>query len=158
MAAARTWPSLIAWLAIVFGAGWISSRFEPGAWYADLGKPPWTPPAWVFGPVWTLLYVMMAVAASLVWNRRELKIARMGIALFALQLVLNGLWTWIFFGLQSPGLAFADIVLLWLAIAATIAAFWSVNPLAGALLVPYLAWVTFAALLNFVIWQTNRGA
>ena len=115
------------------------------------------PPAWVFGPVWTLLYVMMGVAAFLVWQRgwsaAGVKIA---LAFFVLQLALNGLWSVLFFGLQSPGLALIEIVLLWLAIAVTTVLFWRVTPPAGLILLPYWAWVSFATILNGSIWMLNR--
>ena len=124
-------------------------------WYAALAKPPWTPPNWIFGPVWTVLYVGMAVAAWLVWRQKGWAGARVPLLLFAVQLVFNVAWSWLFFGLRSPGLGFADILLLWIAIAATLAAFWRRSTVAGLLLVPYLAWVTFAAALNYSIWQLN---
>jgi len=126
-------------------------------WYAALSKPPWTPPGWVFGPVWTVLYLAMAVAAWLVWRQKGWAGARAALALFAVQLGLNAAWSWLFFGLMSPALGFLDIVLLWLAIAATLVAFWRRSLAAGLLLAPYLAWVSFAAALNFSIWQLNAG-
>ena len=144
---------LVGWLVLCFGAAGVGARFKPGAWYAALRKPSWTPPGWLFAPVWTLLYAMMAVAAWLVW--RETGLSR-EIGLFVLQLALNAAWTWLFFGLKRPGLALADIVLLWLAILATHLAFEHVRPLAGWLLIPYLAWVTFAAALNGAVWWLNR--
>jgi tryptophan-rich sensory protein len=126
-------------------------------WYPSLTKPPFNPPAWVFGPVWTLLYIMMGVAAYLVWQKGwENEIVRVALALYLGQLVLNGLWSILFFGMQSPGLAFAEILVLWLAIAATIVWFWRVSPAAGILLLPYEAWVSFAALLNGSLWLLNR--
>jgi benzodiazapine receptor len=125
-------------------------------WYAGLRKPGWTPPAWLFGPVWTALYLSMAVAAWLVWRRVGLSGAAVPLAVFGLQLALNLAWSIIFFGRNNIGLALVDIVLLWLAIVATIFAFRHVSVLAGWLLVPYLIWVTFAAALNFSIWSMNR--
>lgn len=127
----------------------------PDGWYASLHKPSWNPPGWVFGPVWTLLYTMMAVAAWLVWRRGGLRQQRWPLSLFLAQLVLNAAWTPLFFGLHRPGLALVDIVLLWLALVATITAFRRVHRGAGWLLVPYLAWVSFAAVLNFVLWRMN---
>ncbi|HEY8506360.1 MAG TPA: TspO/MBR family protein [Gemmataceae bacterium] len=126
-----------------------------GDWYTSLAKPSWTPPGWVFGPVWTVLFACMAVAAWLVWRRAGWENARTALSLFALQLGLNLAWSFLFFGLHRPGAALADVVLLWLAIAATVRAFWRHSPAAGALLLPYLAWVSFAAALNFAIWRMN---
>lgn len=128
----------------------------PGEWYATLKKPSWNPPDWIFGPVWSALYTMMAVAAWLVWQRGGFVAQRRPLALFLAQLGLNALWTPLFFGLHRPGLAFAEIVLLWVAIAATLAAFRRVNQAAAWLLAPYLVWVSFAAVLNFEMWRLNR--
>jgi translocator protein len=144
-----------AWVALCFVPALIGGFFGPDQWYASLQKPAWNPPGWVFGPVWTTLYLMMAIAAWLVWRRGGFSAQRVPLGLFLLQLALNAVWTPLFFGLHSPGLAFADIVLLWLAIAATIAVFSRVSRPAAGLLVPYLAWVTFAAALNFAIWRMN---
>ncbi len=144
---------LVGWLVLCFGAAAIGARFKPGAWYAGLRKPSWTPPNWLFAPVWTLLYALMAVSAWLVWREAG---ASGEAGLFVLQLALNAAWSWLFFGLHRPGLAFADIVALWLAILATLVAFWAVRPLAGWLLVPYLAWVTYASTLNAAVWRLNR--
>ena len=143
---------LAGWLVLCFGSAAVGARFRPGAWYAGLRKPSWTPPNWLFAPVWTALYAMMAVAAWLVWQ--EVGLARES-GLFLVQLVLNAAWTWLFFGLKRPGLAFADIVALWVAIGATLLAFWTVRPVAGLLLAPYLVWVTFAAGLNAALWRLN---
>ena len=127
----------------------------PDAWYASLHKPSWNPPGWVFGPVWTLIYIMMAVAAWLVWRRGGLRVNRGPLSLFMVQLALNAVWTPLFFGLHQPGWAFVDIVLLWLAIATTITAFRRVHRGAAWLLVPYLAWVSFASVLNYTLWRMN---
>ena len=129
--------------------------FMPGAWYASLQKPSWNPPGWIFGPVWTALYAMMAVAAWMVWRRGGWEKQRKPLVIFLAQLILNALWTPLFFGLHRPGLAFAEIVLLWLAIVATIVVFRPVSRAAMLLLVPYLAWVSFAAALNFTLWRLN---
>jgi tryptophan-rich sensory protein len=134
------------------GLGSIATTSSIPTWYADLAKPAWTPPDWIFGPVWTLLYSMMAIAAWLVWRRTGLAGAKLPLGLFAVQLVLNTLWSILFFGLRSPGGAMIEIVLLWAAILATLIAFWRRSRLAGGLLVPYLAWVSFAAVLNAAIW------
>jgi tryptophan-rich sensory protein len=120
-----------------------------------LVQPALTPPGWVFGPVWTLLYIMMGVAAWLVWRRYGLAGAFWPLGLFILQLGLNALWSYLFFGLKNPGLAFLDIVALWLAILATLIAFWHYYPPAGQLLLPYLLWVTFAVYLNLQFWRLN---
>jgi len=125
-------------------------------WYTGLRKPGWTPPAWLFGPVWTVLYLSMAVAAWLVWRRAGLSRVAVPLAIFGMQLALNLVWSIIFFGQNNTGLALVDIVLLWPAIVATIFAFRNVSILAGWLLVPYLIWVTFAAALNLSIWSMNR--
>lgn len=127
------------------------------AWYPTLSKPFFNPPAWVFGPTWTLLYIMMGVAAFLVWRQGlAAEGTKAALGVFAVQLALNGLWSILFFGLKSPGLAFAEIIVLWLAIAATVYLFRRVLPAAGWLLLPYLAWVSFAAVLNGSIWMLNR--
>ena len=109
----------------------------------------------MFGPVWTVLYAMMAVAAWLVWRDKGLAGARLPLALFGVQLALNAAWSWLFFGFRMPGVAFAELVALCLAIVATVAAFWRTVPVAAWLMVPYLAWCTFAAALNFALWRLN---
>ena len=121
-------------------------------WYPTLVKPAWTPPAWVFGPVWTLLYATMALAAWLVWRR-----AGWGGALgwYAAQLLLNAAWSPVFFGMQRIDWALGILVALWLAVARTTVAFAKVSPLASGLFLPYLAWVSFAAVLNFALWRLN---
>jgi tryptophan-rich sensory protein len=133
----------------------MGSFFLPGEWYARLQKPTWNPPDWIFGPVWMLLYATMAIAAWLVWKRGGLSGQRAALSLYFAQLLLNALWSPLFFGLHHPGLAFADLLLLWLALAATVVAFWKAYRPAGAMLLPYLAWVTFAGALNFAIWRLN---
>jgi translocator protein len=151
----KRWAWLLFWVALplVVGGG-IGSLFQPGAWYDGLAKPSWNPPSWVFGPVWTALYIMMGVAAWLIHDRYG-SAARGALALFGAQLLLNAAWSAIFFGLRSPGLAFAEIIALWLLIVATTVEFWRRRAAAGMLLLPYLAWVTFAAALNFAIWRLN---
>jgi benzodiazapine receptor len=144
--------SLLASLAISFIPALVGYRFRPGAWFARLRKPGWNPPNWLFAPVWTLLYTIMGIAAWLVWLRQGWSAA---IWLYLSQLLLNALWTPLFFGLRSPALGFADIIALWLAIAATLIAFSHASLLASALMLPYLAWVTFATFLNFSIWRLN---
>lgn len=152
------WLALAAFVAVSFAAAGLGSLATTPAipgWYASLQKPAWTPPNWLFGPVWTALYLSMAVAAWLVWRDRGFQGARLALALFAVQLALNALWSILFFGLKSPGAALVEIAFLWAAIFATMAAFWRVRPLAGWLFVPYLWWVTYAAFLNYAIWRRN---
>ena len=121
-------------------------------WYPTIAKPTWTPPSWIFGPVWTALYLMMAVAGWLVWRRVGWSGA---LGWFAVQLALNATWSPVFFGWHRLGLALVNIVLLWVAIAGTMVAFWRVMPAAGIMFVPYLVWVSFASALNFAIWRLN---
>jgi benzodiazapine receptor len=149
--------ALAVWLVLCFSAAALGAIFLPGEWYAALRKPSWNPPAWIFGPAWTTLYIMMAVAAWLVWRRGGCWAQRKPLGLFLLQLVLNAAWTPLFFGWHKPGLAFAEIVMLWFAILATLLVFWKVHRGAGLLLLPYLAWVTFAAALNFTLWRLNSS-
>jgi tryptophan-rich sensory protein len=140
-------------------AGIIGSVFTAPAiagWYTTIAKPELNPPAWVFGPVWTTLFALMGIGAFLVWKqgleRRDVRIA---LGIFVGQLALNTLWSILFFGLQSPGVAFVEIVVLWLAILATIVAFARISRPAAWLLVPYILWVSFASYLNFSIWMLN---
>jgi translocator protein len=151
----RLLAGFIGWLLLCFGAATLGAFFSPGEWYAALAKPSWNPPSWLFGPVWSALYTMMAVAAWLVWKRGGFAAQRRPLALFLTQLALNAAWSPLFFGLQWPGVAFAEILLLWLAIFATLVSFLRVSKFAGWLLAPYLAWVSFAAVLNFTLWQMN---
>jgi tryptophan-rich sensory protein len=144
------------WILLCFAAPALGAWSLPGAWYAQLHKPSWNPPSWIFGPVWTTLYTVMAIAAWLVWKRGGFAVQRVGLSLFLLQLLFNALWSPLFFGLKNPALAFLDIVLLWLALLGTLFAFWKARPLAGALLAPYLAWVSFASVLNLTLWRLNR--
>ena len=151
---------LVTTIGVSLGAGVIGSLFTTPAvqsnWYLELVKPALNPPAWVFGPVWTTLFALMGIAAFLVWkkelDRRDVKIA---LGLFLGQLVLNTLWSIIFFGLHSPGGALIEIVFLWLAILATIIAFYKISKPAAWLLVPYILWVSFASYLNYAIWALN---
>jgi translocator protein len=143
---------LLLCLAVGGLGGWITAQ-SVITWYPTLNKPEWNPPSWVFGPVWTALYVMMAVAAWLVWQKPAA--TRTALILFFIQLALNSLWSFLFFGARSPGLALIDILALWLALALTVHAFFKHSSSAGLLLLPYLAWVSFAAFLNFSIWRLN---
>jgi benzodiazapine receptor len=125
-------------------------------WYAELAKPAWTPPGWVFGPVWTALYALMGMAAARVWTRhRRLRSGRVSLAAFIVQLVLNAAWSFLFFGLHSPGLGLVDIVALWITIVAVLAWWWNLERPSALLLAPYLAWVSFAAALNAAVWRLN---
>jgi benzodiazapine receptor len=139
----------------VAGAGSLFARPAIEGWYGALRKPSWTPPNWLFGPAWSALYLTMAIAAWLVWRRAGFAGARLPLTLFALQLVLNLAWTGVFFGLRMPGVAFAEMVVLWLFILATTAAFWPLSHAAAWLMALYLAWVTYAAALSYGIWRLN---
>lgn len=155
----KSWIALAVSLAICLGAAALGAALTDLTvrdWYATLEKPSWNPPNWIFGPVWTTLYVAMAVAAWLVWRRKDVASVSMPLAIFGLQLVLNVAWSGLFFAMRSPGLALIDVMLLWIAILATIATFARVSRPAAILLVPYLAWVSFATLLNATIWHLNR--
>lgn len=145
----------LAWLTLCFLASASAVFVSPGGWYAELSKPSWNPPAWVFGPAWTLLYILMATAAWLVWREGGWKAQSRPLGFFLAQWLLNALWTPLFFGLHLPGLAFVEILLLWGMILITTVAFWRVKAIAGVLMLPYLAWVAFAAALNFAIWRIN---
>ena len=147
--------AFIGFLGACLAAGSSGAIWGPGDWYERLRKPFWRPPNWLFPPAWALLYAMMAAAAWLVWREQGL-----GAALIPwfVQLGFNFAWSWVFFGLRRPGWAFAELCLLWLAIAVTILAFAPVSALAAWLLAPYLAWVTFAGALNLSIWRLNGGA
>jgi tryptophan-rich sensory protein len=151
------WLALAGWLALCAVAGAVGAIASAGAkeFYATLDQPSWAPPAAVFGPVWTLLYIAMAVAAWLVWRERGFARARGALGLFLVQLVLNALWSWLFFAWHLGALAFADIVALLVLIVATVVSFAKIRQLAAWLLAPYLAWVTFAMLLNYSVWQRN---
>lgn len=147
--------ALFVFVVLCFGAAAFGAQFTPGPWYEGLNKPSWNPPNWIFGPVWTVLYLLMAVSGWLIWRQRESHAVGAALAVFVLQLLLNAAWSWIFFGLHRPGLALVEIVALGLTILATVLLFWRIQPLAGALLLPYLAWVSFATVLNGAIWRLN---
>ncbi len=152
------WIGLVVFLVVCFAAAGIGGAVTAPKidnWYATLAKPAWNPPDWVFGPVWSALYFCMAIAAWLVWRQGGLVAAATPLAWFTTQLVLNLCWSCLFFGLQEPGVAFFEVLLLWAAIAVTMVAFWRRSAIAGLLLAPYLAWVTFASVLNCVIWRLN---
>ncbi len=139
------------------GVGVIAVNQTLESWYVMLRKPSWNPPNWLFGPVWTSLYTMMAVSAWLIWRRRDDQpgLVRVTLAIFAVQLTLNALWSWVFFAWRQPGWGFLEVLLLWAMIVATIAFEWRISRPAALLMVPYLGWVTFAAALNATIWRLN---
>lgn len=147
----------LGWLVLPFIAAWVGAQFPAKAYFAELIKPDWAPPAWLFAPVWTALFLCMGIAAALVWRKGGCAVpaVRRGLVLFVVQLVFNAMWSWIFFGNRQPGWAMLEIIVLWALILATLLAFWRVQRAAGMLLVPYLLWVTFASLLNFSIWRLN---
>jgi len=147
-------------LVLTFSAALVGSLFTRGAvtdWYATLNRPSFTPPNWLFGPVWTILYLLMAISAFIVWQKSLVNPAvKIALILYLVQLILNALWSVIFFGLKLPMLAFIEIIMLWTAIVFTILAFARVSITAALILVPYILWVSFAAVLNFSIWFLNR--
>lgn len=156
----RNWPTiaakLIACILITFGAASLGALSQPDAWYASLQRPPLAPPNWIFGPVWTTLYLLMALAAAIVWIQAGWRAAKLPLAIYLVQLALNAAWSPLFFGLHRPDLALLDIVLIWVGILVTMWAFARHSRLAAALLVPYLAWVSFATYLNAGFWWLNR--
>jgi len=155
----QTFIGLVGWLAVTGIAAFLGSMASRRSedFYGQLVQPSWAPPPEVFGPVWTVLYILMAIAAWLVWRIGGFGHARTALVLFLVQLVVNALWSWLFFAWQMGAAAFVDIVLMWVLVVATIAAFWRHSRLAAALLLPYLAWITFAGALNLRLWQTNPG-
>tara|TARA_R110002167_G_scaffold45324_3_gene136247 strand:- start:51252 stop:51749 length:498 start_codon:yes stop_codon:yes gene_type:complete len=148
---------LAAWLVVSFAASAVGAvaTIRASEFYGELMQPAWAPPAAVFGPVWTVLYALMGIAAWLVWQSGGLQKQRVAIGLFLAQLAVNALWSWLFFAWSLGALAFIDILFLITLVVATIICFWRVRPLAGLLLVPYLLWISFAAALNYSIWHLN---
>lgn len=138
------------------GIGGIFTSRSVSTWYKTLSKPALNPPDWIFGPVWTTLFLLMGYALYLVWTSETGQNKKLAYAIFGAQLVLNTLWSIIFFGLQNPGTAFLEIGILWLAIAFNIILFYRINRWAGYFLLPYIAWVSFAASLNYSLWMLNR--
>jgi translocator protein len=149
--------ALAGWLLLAFAAAAVGGAATGGEseFYQQLSRPVWAPPGYLFGPVWSVLYLLMGVAAWLVWREPGGSGARLALTLFLAQLAANALWTWLFFGWRLGSIAFAEIVVLWILILMTTVLFWRVRPLAGALLLPYLAWVAYAAALNFALWRMN---
>ncbi|MEO5700115.1 MAG: TspO/MBR family protein [Casimicrobiaceae bacterium] len=156
-APARPMWGLLGWLLLSFAAGGLGAlaSADAAAFYAALARPSWAPPAWLFGPVWSVLYVLMAVAAWLVWRREGWAGARVALWLFVAQLVANALWTWLFFAWRQGALALADIAVLVILVVATLIAFARVSRAAAWLMVPYLAWVSFAAALTYAMVTGN---
>lgn len=151
--------ALLGFLAASFAAGGLGSAATAtsvSTWYRGLNKPAWNPPGWIFGPVWTLLYILMAIAAWRVWRQSEGTAARVTLLWFGVQLALNALWSVLFFGLQRPGLAFAEVIVFWAILVGLLVRFWRADRIAGALWSPYVAWVSFATVLNGTIWWLNR--
>lgn len=148
---------LIGWLLISFAASAVGAvaSIQAQSFYGELTQPSWAPPGWVFGPVWTTLFALMGVAAWLVWREGGFRKNKTSLSLFLVQLVVNALWSWLFFAWHLGAYALIDLIVLWLLIIATLVAFWRVKALAGVLLVPYLLWVSFAGFLNYAVWQLN---
>ena len=153
----RQVTGLLGWLLLSFAAAAIGAvaSSEAGEFYGQLVRPSWAPPGWLFAPVWTVLYVLMGTAAWLVWRVHSFREGRTALVLFIIQLGANALWTWVFFVWQQGALAFAEVILLWCLIVATVTSFWRLNTVAAVLLLPYLAWVTFASALTFAAWRLN---
>jgi tryptophan-rich sensory protein len=150
---------LLGWqlLCFAFAAIGAIASADAGAFYGQLARPGWAPPGWLFAPVWTVLYALMGAAAWLVWRAHGFTKGKAALTLFIVQLGANALWTWIFFAWHQGALAFAEILLLWCLIVATAASFQRLNALAAVLLLPYLAWVTFACALTYATWRLNPG-
>ena len=148
---------LVGWLVVCFAASAVGAvaSIRAKSFYSQLVQPTWAPPPGVFGPVWTVLYALMGIAAWMVWRSGGFRSNRQALTLFLLQLVFNALWSWLFFAWHRGAWAFADVFVLWILIVATLVSFWRVSPLAGALLIPYLLWVSFASALNYSVWQLN---
>ncbi len=157
LSAPKQLAGLAGWLLCAFATaavGAVASARAP-SFYQQLSLPDWAPPASLFGPVWTVLYLLIGISAWLVWRSGGFRRDRMALSLYLAQLLFNALWSWIFFKWHEGAMAFAEIVLLWCLIAATLASFWRLQRAAAMLLIPYLAWVSFAAALCFSAWQRN---
>lgn len=150
-------PALLGWLLVSLAAGAVGAiaSADAGSFYQQLARPAWAPPPWIFAPVWSVLYVLMGIAAWLVWREGMVRTTRAALVVFVVQLLANALWTWLFFAWRQGALAFAEIVILSVLVLATVALFWRARPLAGALLLPYLAWVGFATALTWAMWRGN---
>lgn len=147
------------WLLLTFATAAIGAlaSTDAGAFYGRLARPSWAPPGWVFGPVWSIVYALMAVSAWWVWRARGFGGARKALVVFIVQLAANALWSWLFFVWHQGGLAFAEVLLLWCLIVATVVLFGRISTFAAVLLLPYLAWVTFASALTYAVWRLNPG-
>jgi translocator protein len=155
------WTRILVMVVTCLAIGFLSGQVTKAAiltWYVTIEKPSFNPPNWIFAPVWTALFVLMGVAGGLVWHRIETdrEVVKKALLFFTIQLVLNALWSYLFFGLHNPMLAFFEIILLWLLIYETYSKFVKIDKIAGYLLLPYLAWVSFAMVLNGSIWWLNR--
>ncbi len=153
----RQWPTVVAFVVLAFipailGGG----NNRPGDWYRELQKPEFNPPSWVFGPVWTVLYLTIGAAGAMAWRAAIPAQRWLAFSIYGVQLVCNGLWSWLFFGLRSPFLAFLDIIALLVSIVANIVVFARIRTAAGLVLIPYLLWVSFATVLNWAIWRLNQ--
>lgn len=148
---------LLGWLLLSFAAAALGAvaSVEAAAFYEQLARPSWAPPQWLFGPVWTILYALMGVAAWLVWRAHGFKTGKTALTLFIVQLGANALWSWLFFAWHQGAFAVVEVVFLWCLIVATVASFRRLHAVAAALLLPYVAWVTFASALTFSIWRLN---
>ncbi|MEM1155327.1 MAG: TspO/MBR family protein [Pseudomonadota bacterium] len=148
---------LVLWFIVCFAASAIGAlaSVQARSFYQQLTQPAWAPPGWVFGPVWTILFAFMAIAVWLVWRNGGFQPNRTALTVFFIQLGFNALWSWLFFAWNLGMMAFIEVLILWLFILATLVLFWRKSKLAGALFMPYLLWVSFAAALNYSLWQLN---
>jgi len=149
---------LLVFILITLFAGFIGSFFTTpsiASWYAFINKPSFSPPNWLFAPVWSLLYILMGIAAFLIWQKRDNLKTKPALMFYGIQLILNTLWSIIFFGMHNPGLAFLEIIILWSFILITLIKFYKINKTSGILFIPYLIWVSFASILNFAVWMLN---
>lgn len=151
----ENWPALAVFIGVTFIVAMSGGIFRPGEWYKTLDKPSWTPPNWAFAPAWTLIYGTIAAAGYMVWQTAGPGAIVLPMILYGAQLVFNGAWSWLFFGLRRMDLALVDSVLMWLAILGTIVTFWPIDRVAALILVPYLLWVSFATALNFAMMRRN---
>ncbi len=142
-------------IVLTFGVATFAAQFEPGDWYVHLAKPAWTPPGWLFGPVWGMLYLAMSISAWLVWRQRHAARVSLPLGIYFTQLAINGTWSWLFFGQQWINLALVNLIVLVILVAVTVAMFQRVRKAAGLMLIPYLLWISFATALNFQIWRVN---
>lgn len=151
--------ALVVALAVTYLAAAVGGLASVGAgsFYGQLVRPAWAPPGWLFGPVWSVLYTLMAVAVWLVWREAGFPRATRAVLLFGAQLIANALWSWFFFAWRLGAVALAEVLLLWVLIAATVVAFWRLQRVAAVLMLPYLAWVGFASALTFALWRRNPG-